>query len=711
MASTYPMRIGLAEVPRSFALPIAAMTFAVLLTLLVLGPSTRSAGEQELVALGQVGGASLDLEISGDMAFLAEGSSVQVLGDLDSTEPSRRGRSPDLGGMVTTVLAEEDLLVAAVRRAPRAELVRFKILPDGDLRPTGSLTMTMGPITAMARTGHLLFAAGGSRLLVVDIRDHAFPRLLESRGLQTGNHALQIEGNTLWLITHLDGYAPTEPTDVQVRLRAFDVDPSTGSLSSSGTLDLPRSLHRGIVRSKTHLIVSDADHLYLLDPNDPGAPRISTVVDLAALLPGLRARAVVARGDQIAISALGPGSQPQIHIVDLMSMRVQSTISGFVSIGSMAYADSVLYVDEWEGPLWRLEPSVDGEVRRRWRYDRVGRVCTLAQSGDLVALTSWRGPEEGGGLSILRFGDEAGFELVGQLPGIGSSLHVLIHRQQAILSGRLEGPVLVDLEDPSAPVEIANLGLDRPLGIAVDEDHLLVGTGNALYVFDLTGTEGPIQTQRIDFDGGAFALLIDGSWLFALDTDSERLHALPWDHTSGEIGSSRRTFDFGDIMLPKLAAHDGRLYAMAQGARLFEFDLADPIVLAPQTYDLIGGTDFAVADGRLWLASAGEDMHDPLGLHDYGSVGVLDLDDLDRAEPSTHAEAREEACSIHAAGRRAFLGDGYAGLVALELRDRATPTSTASSTPSPRASDVPTTPGDTPPSIRRYLPRVVVGIY
>lgn len=127
------MRIGLAEVPRSFALPIAAMTLAVLLTLLVLSPSTRSAAEQELVALGQIGGASLDLEISGDLALLAEGSSMQVLGDLDSAEPSRRGRSPDLGGMVTTVLAEEDLLVAVVRRALRAELVRFQILPDGDL--------------------------------------------------------------------------------------------------------------------------------------------------------------------------------------------------------------------------------------------------------------------------------------------------------------------------------------------------------------------------------------------------------------------------------------------------------------------------------------------------------------------------------------------------------------------------------------------------
>ena len=131
----------------------------------------------------------------------------------------------------------------------------------------------------------------------------------------------------------------------------------------------------------------------------------------------------------------------------------------------------------------------------------------FAVRGNLVAVASYLD-----GLRLLDLGNPADPQVVGELALPGYAYGVALAGDHAYVAAASGGLRVVNVSQPTAPVEVANLSSLYPYGVAVADGYAYVANGSGgLVVVDVHDPTAPAQVGNVSLPGNAWRVALAGN--------------------------------------------------------------------------------------------------------------------------------------------------------------------------------------------------------
>lgn len=406
----------------------------------------------QIVLVGQrdTPGEALELHVTSNLAYVADGSSLQI---IDVSNPA----SPVVQSVVTITAGCKNIKTAGAT----AYLVNgwnhlhaFDLSNPAQAVALGQVELGFDVSDMELVEGLAFFASGSAGIGVMDVSNPIEMRHL-SRFSPVGSvRQVEARGSTVYLA---DGHGG---------MRVLEV--SNPSLPAElASLDFDYILSRIVIQENLALAATFVEGLHLLDISTPSQPTPSAVIaETAANL------AVATEGDFIYLTE-GPADLALFEISDPSSPRKISQLPLPVPARDIQVSDGVLYVVT-DGGLqlvdWRNPdlPVLQGSLELSNAY--------RVEVTDDMALVS-----SANGLLVVDVSNPAAPELIGEFGG-----DAIFDTHRLGTRGLVAGWGLraIDLTNPRHPVESGFHPTSGAMGdLAVSGDLVFVASGSKLEIF------------------------------------------------------------------------------------------------------------------------------------------------------------------------------------------------------------------------------------
>jgi hypothetical protein len=372
-----------------------------------------------------------DLEIRGDYAFVADGTSAfQVLYIGDSDEFKIAGQISDIGGAPVAVAIQDTLAFLAVENQGLT-IIDISDPPDPQII---SFINRPGPIIDVAVNDQYVYLLG-TYLSVIAIDNPSRPGVLGSIHIYHGREVL-IEGNF--------AYVANDTRDLYI----IDIsDPSNPSIVRELEFE---STITGISIRDQFLYCSDRSRLSVIDISDPFEAHIVSQTNSFWMLN-------VCVNEQYAFCVGRRGLR--IFNIENPEELFEVSYNNFFSAElEPHFADNILYVpmgrdgintynvEDVESPI-EINPEVNQHSIEKAEFN-----------GNLIyALDSYKM------LKILDFTNPDRMVEIGSLSIEGGLLNLSLNGNYAYISTERRGLIIVDISQPRMPQEVARINSAAPV--------------------------------------------------------------------------------------------------------------------------------------------------------------------------------------------------------------------------------------------------------
>jgi hypothetical protein len=484
-------------------------------------------------------GSSFDVEVRGDFAYVADGSSGLTVIDIsDLSNPSCVGgydtpgtaRGVDVSGDYAFIADEDAGLQIIDISNPHAPTF------------TGSYD-TPGLSWNVAVAGDYAYVADdNSGIQVIDISDPSAPAYAGSSSFTVKTRDLVIAGDYAFI------------AGVNQGLRVFDIsDPTTPALVV--TCDTPGSAQRLTLAGDYVYIADHGYGLQMVDISDPELPVIIgsyeapgycedvavsgdrayaawgeatlLIVDIGDPTPPTyagsigtsAARDVTITGDYAFVADHSDG----LRIIDITDPTTPAIFGSCDTPGSaysaavtgdyafVADNDSGVQVVDISDPTL---PVIIGDC------DTLGGNATgIAVAGDYVFVAAGDS-----GLQVLDISSPAAPVPAGGCSTPDLARDVAIAGEYAYVGCRNEGLLVIDISDPTAPVLVGSYnppGVGITWGVAVSGNYVYLCDGSeGLQVFNIIKPVSPVLEGTCDTPGNAMGVAVEGDYAYVGDYGS-----------------------------------------------------------------------------------------------------------------------------------------------------------------------------------------------
>lgn len=506
-------------------------------------------------------------------------SSVTAFDLQDPTDPEMLGRSITGGWLLDMDIAGDAL---AVLEAQPYRLTLVDVSSPMDDPPVLSYSAVPNDATTLAIVGDRVFIATHDTIEVFNVSEPTAPELVSSvwwSRLATANDLVAV-GDRLYL--GLQDFHPqiAEPGG---GLEVFGLD-DPSSMSARDSI----SFSSGAVR-----LAAAGSRLLVADPG-----RGLRVFDTDAMSSPIHAGRLDLTFDEVWAVDVDGGvvflADHGLRLVDLDANSGPAIVGAYELDTPMVFDPTAGLVVEHDRVVWDVAAEA-------------GAVAVLAtEEGvlDVVDVSVAERPVALGQLEIDNLA-ESGWRLA-----LSGSL-------AAAVGNAPDGLVLVDLSDPSHPIEAGRCSPSgRPSDIAIRGDLAFVAVGpwpsepdrGGLDIVDISDPSAPAVVSTLAFDLPTLAVAVDGNLAVAADT--QELHVIDLSDPSAPIEIGALSGPFGFVSGLALDGGSAWLSAVPGSAALIRFaDPAHPSLVARSTWQPwtnpegpVGGLGVAGWNGRAVVA-------------------------------------------------------------------------------------------------------------
>ena len=492
----------------------------ILLLVVVLLPGLVTA-EDCLETVGRAPHGIADaVTAQGILAYLGNGAELMIVNLVDPSDPAVIG-SLQLPYHIRGLAVDGDRLYATTNHHLHVVDVSVSSSPV----ELGVITR-WSPKNEIAAAGTLGCLVEGSELVVVDVSDPAAPFVSGSWSgapvidvAVVGDDAFVTAGGSLRTIDLSDPAAPIEVgslSSISGHLAAAGNLLYASSASSFKVIDISTPAAPALVGSSASMSGQDvavagdlafviADGVDVVDVSDPVNPqRVGNLpwnhypTSPVAAIVGYGIAATSDHGFLI-IDATNPTSPFEIASVDSPGLSP-----------SLAVGDGVLAVAQAGRGLRTLDVSDPTSPVELAVFDLGWHAEGVDVVGDRVFIV-------GSSFAIVDISDPSSPFLLGQtLPFTFSGFDVEVVGSTAYVAALSRGLVVVDVTDPSLPVEIGNLDFGDDEFEHIDVlGNVAVLRGSTIEVVDIGDPTSPVSLSTIDLTAGVTGgVALMGRWLF-----------------------------------------------------------------------------------------------------------------------------------------------------------------------------------------------------
>ena len=609
------------------------VALAGLLGLLGLYPGTAAA----LINVGALDTFSAaDVEVAGDIAYVADASGLLVVDVSDPTNPVEIGRL-DAAAVVTGVAVEGDLAYLTEGRYPTYDFDGLRVIDvSNPAAPVelGSLP-TPSPaldVQVMGGLAYVTTAEAESGLRVIDVSDPFAP--VEIGALRTPSAAMSVKlvGDLAYVADFLEGVRvvdvsdPTDPTEIGVYAiggtRHVEVVGDLAYVASEGGLyvldvsDPATPLEVGSSDPRlqaTHVQVADDlayvvayyTGLHVIDVSDPSAPRQLGRLRTQGGPVDIQVVGELAYVADVQLTGWPPDAPPEggLRIIDVSNPYTPAEL--LVSAGTQEYAQDVeivgdlaYFVGRWEGVL----------------------VFDVSDPTSPVSLGAPYGPYHPSPPSYEPVWSED-IEIVGDL--------AYVAHPQAQVGDTWVGLEIIDLSDPTSPVSLGSAPWSAH-DVEVAGDLAFTVGGGGLFIIDVSDATSPITLGRVSTPGPGRDVEVIGNLAYVADGDR-----------------GLQIVDISDLYAPvRLGSHEtpdytydvevvgDRVYMIDRSEGLRIIDVSDPTapVEIGTSRPLRSGRDVEIVGDLAYVLGPGVhvfDVSDPTAPRELGIAGPCGRSDLE----------------------------------------------------------------------------------
>jgi hypothetical protein len=472
----------------------------------------QAADSSRVEFVGQIGGSSYAVTVSGTLAYVGMGSRMVILDVSEPATPTIVGQTPPLPGTVKGIAVApggDIVYIAADRGGLRVIDVRDPANPS----EIGSIDDTLIYNIAVASDGATIYVAGFyENLQVIDVSDPTNPTQVASLDTHIGYDLVLASGEDLLYTVGYNGFqiidvsTPTNPTQLGPFLHAghkgvavapggetvyvadgyglgvIDVrDPISPTVI--GYLETPGSANDVVVASVGDIVyVADEEGgLRVIDVSTPDHPFEIGALDI--LENNAYNATITTQGNIVYFAAASNGLQI-INVSTPTNPTEASRINtlGLVQDVAVAPAGNIAYVANTEGTLRVLDTSTISQLHEIGSTDILGnyvRDVVVSPSGDIVYLTA--GSD---GLQIIDVSNPTHPTEIGRLTTLGEAYNMALtpDGDMIYLAAGSSGLQVIDVSTLTSPTRIGEI--DTP-GNAYDV--VIAPSGDIVYVADEAG--------------------------------------------------------------------------------------------------------------------------------------------------------------------------------------------------------------------------------
>ncbi len=447
------------------------------------------------VELGRVitSGIVDDVAVSGDYAYVADGSNGLVIVDVSSKSAPTLAGSCDTagyargvavsGGYAYIVDAHNSLVIVDVSSKSAPALA-------------GSYGIA-GTAWGVAVSGDYAYVAADYQgLVIVDVSSKSAPTLAGS--YDTGGRALglAVSGNYAYVADHTNGLVIVDVID-------------KSAPTFAGSYDTDYAF--GVAVSGDYAYVADYYDLVIVDITDESAPTFAGSYNTAG-----NARVAVS-GNYAYVAADYQG----LVIVDVTDKSAPTFAGRYDTTGhagDIAVSGDYAYVVDggyhWNGIVRIVDITDKATPALAGNYDTTGRAQGVAVSGDYAYVAN--GDQ---GLVIVDITDKSAPTLAGSYNTGGPAYDVVISCDYAYVADWDNGLVIVDVSSKTTPTLAGSYntaGYAR--SVTVSGDYAYVADwGNGLVIVDITDKAAPMLAGGYDTAGAAWGVTVAGDYAYVAD--------------------------------------------------------------------------------------------------------------------------------------------------------------------------------------------------
>jgi hypothetical protein len=688
---------------------LAAILMMVVLSGMVATTSIAVAGTSPLALSAVLGGHPKTPVVDGDRVYLPSGRVISTWNHVVTGQPELESTtSAPAAGQIQALTRLGDHLYAGWSNAfdnsglaiySLADPARPMLVNQIDDYSPASLKILRSVVAA---NGHLYVFDSENGVFYSDVANPEDPQFtfvfrtptIYNNVVAADNHlyalAQTLMGNAAMVTFDISD--PTNPTPVSgsgqyftTQLFALDVAPPLVAgfgeqLTLLDVTDPGAVVTRGIVGTppaSQGVVIGDHawsfgfDGIDIWTISDPDAPAAAGHADIDLLGADVVARIggdplVATRTDRIARLDAGDPALP--------SLVSQAALPGGADARDIAVVgDVALVLQEAYGlsivdaatlaPIGRFDVDLPAQLNMR-------SLETFAVDGDRVYLTAW-----GFGLLIVDISDptkpvEIGrypYEFASEVAAEGDIVYV----GKSTNGGELR---VLDVSDPSAPVLLGTFNANEPRRLQVRGTHVYMADAllGGLRIIDVGNPQAPVQVGFYDLDceylgNTAYDVVLDASDDVAYVACPTGMHVVDIGNPAQpvRVGWYAREPDFFSNR-PRVEARNDRAW-YSDGSGVHEIDIADrttPVGLAvtPLTYTSPNRLR-AADDGRLFVFTGAS------GLHVFGDAPASD--DVIFADGFDDAAGSDPVVSDYDDVAEGFLGASWAynGVIYSEINN------------------------------------------
>ncbi|MDW8069364.1 MAG: hypothetical protein RML46_10650 [Anaerolineae bacterium] len=478
--------------------------------------------------VAQLGGPVLKAVVSGTYAYVGMGPRLIVLNVSDPARPVLLGQSDVLPGIVQDVAVAGNY-VYVIGNEYRARLWILSIASPN--RPTVVNSVDFqADAKRMAISGNRAYVTvAGKGLQILDISNPASPQFLGQ--FPSGSGFVAVSGNYAYVLSPrlyiVDVTNPLSPTQVGIYTYTM---PAGGPLSgiavsgnyayiAKGNDDLeivnisdpsrPSPVMTftvnafGLALSGNYAYVADTHALRVLDISNPSNPQVIGFCHLPWGIGG----AVALAGDYAYVANDDGG----LRIVRVADPRNPTEVARFFVLGyvrGLAKKDRVLYASGFLTHTRILDISDPSRPTPVGFYPAFTGKAFRVEGNHLYLGTDR--------LLILDVSDPARPDLLGQTKATTSTVTgIAVAGNYAYLAIQFYGLCIVDVSNPSSPMQKGCYQNPSVRAVAVDGNYAYVGGSNLLAVVDISNPDVPtLRSEYKPFSDWIGGIAVSGDYLY-----------------------------------------------------------------------------------------------------------------------------------------------------------------------------------------------------
>jgi len=622
-----------------------------------------------LELIGQLGGDTYALAVSGDHVYLGEGTHLAVLDVSDPGNPTMVGVSPVLSDIVRGVAAsgyyaytvswDGCLSVIDVHNPRRPSIVGTAWVEGRDA------------LWAVAVSDHYAYiAAGLAGMIVMDISD---PKNVEEvTRCNSGSSGEQCDrlGETIDVFVqgHYAYVAARGIPGWDAGLSIVDIsNPRSPAKVGAYQTPMPQdglSTWRTVFVSGHYAYVGDYSGMRIVDTSDPSVPK---EVGSYQTFGGVDDLFV---SDQYAYLASG-----SLQIVDvsnpsnplLISWALQDWL-WYVSV----YNQKAYVIDDRLAGFHIVDVSNPANPVKLGAYQAIGELENVFVSGEHAYLHGSIRDTGNNGLWIVDVTDSNNPALASNLQ-VGFVEDVIVSDERAYVVSSGEGLVIVDVSDPSQP---RHLALSEISGqkIAISEKYVYLagsGGGSGLRIVDISNPQNPLEVGAYETPGWLEGIFVAGQYAYIVGDES--------GFQVVDMSNPTNPTKIGNCSIPKgvsavYVSGNFAYVATGDGLRIIDVsDLTNPVEIRSYETSHASHIQDVFVSGQYAYLAAGHVVVDILVSGQYaqlsadGGVQVVDISNpTDPIEIYT-LPTPGEAKGLFVSGEYVYVADGTTGLLILRF--------------------------------------------